>query len=78
MTTAVTLIEYLSTLPPETEIEVLHEKRLPWNSVYNFEPLVLDSLSNECSFYFMDFRDNPHTPEGHCMHGKCFLQLGNQ
>lgn len=71
MTTARELIEYLSTLPPDTEIEVLEAYRAHYDTITRWEPLELGPYSNT-----MDLIRFDRVAESHPYHGKTVLFLG--
>lgn len=71
MTTAQQMIDYLSTLPPDTEIEVLERYTCGYETGTRWVPLELGPYSDTMDLICFDT-----AAEGHPYHGKTVLFLG--
>jgi len=74
MTTAADLITYLTTLPPDTEIEVLEAYRRHYDTCTKWVALDLDTYSDNMDL--IDFTSGPQVKPDHPYHGKRVLFLG--
>jgi len=72
-TTITEFIEYLKTLPPDTELSVICGVHSMYSYDTNEVPLEIDENTN-----FVDFDGNPFVPEGAPYYNKKYLTLGEQ
>ncbi|OHD27936.1 MAG: hypothetical protein A2Y38_07275 [Spirochaetes bacterium GWB1_59_5] len=72
MTTAHQMIDYLTTLPPDTEIEVLEAYRSHYDTCTRWVPLDLNHPYSDS----MDLIAFTNVAEGHPYRGKTILFLG--
>jgi hypothetical protein len=74
MATAAELIEYLKTIPPDTEVEVLQEDRDGWITSTRWVSLALGDFSD--TVFFADYANDTCVKETSHYFGKKVLFLG--
>ena len=70
------LIEYLKTIPKDTELSVLQNVQGSYHDYVEEVPLTLDFENYNYNVEFIDFTDNQSVKKGHRLYGRKFLTFG--
>jgi hypothetical protein len=71
VTTITEFIEYLKTLPPDTDVRVLREYTIGYDTGTEYVPLEIGVNTD-----FIDLTGNPHVKVDNPLYNKKFLDIG--